>query len=131
LIEQGKLPLKDGDLKDVTFHDPCYLGRVNDEYEAPRKTLRAVKGLRIIEMERSREKGLFCGAGGGQFWMDLKIGERVNSIRALEAANTGASTVATACPFCMQMMEDGVKLTDNEQRLDVRDIAEVIAERLQ
>jgi Fe-S oxidoreductase/nitrate reductase gamma subunit len=131
LIEQGQVPLKDDAMKEVTFHDPCYLGRVNDEYEAPRKTLRAVKGLKIIEMERSKEKGLCCGAGGGHFWMDLKIGERVNSVRALEAAQTGASTVATACPFCMQMMEDGVKLTNNEASLDVRDIAEVIAERLQ
>jgi Fe-S oxidoreductase/nitrate reductase gamma subunit len=130
LLEQEKLPLTQGDLKDVTFHDPCYLGRVNDEYEAPRTTLKAVKGLRIIEMERSREKGLCCGAGGGHFWMDLKQGERINSIRASEAAATGASTVATACPFCMQMMEDGVKLTNNEATLDVRDIAEVIAERL-
>ncbi len=131
LLAEDKLLLKDGDLKDVTFHDPCYLGRYNDEYDAPRSTLKAVKGLRIIEMERSREKGLCCGAGGGHFWMDLKIGERVNSIRATEAAGTGASTVATACPFCMQMMEDGVKMTGNEQRLDVRDIAEIIAERLQ
>ena len=131
LLESEKLPLKEEALKEVTFHDPCYLGRVNDEYEAPRKTLKSVKGLKILEMERSRENGLCCGAGGGHFWMDLKIGERVNSVRAEEAAATGASTVATACPFCMQMMEDGVKLTNNETRLDVRDIAEVIAERLQ
>lgn len=130
LIAQGALPLAEGSLKDVTFHDPCYLGRYNDEYDAPRASLRAIKGLRIVEMERSREKGLCCGAGGGHFWMDLKIGERVNSIRAKEAASTGASTVATACPFCMQMMEDGIKLTHIDQRLDVRDIAEVIAERL-
>lgn len=81
-------------------------------------------------MDRNKEKGLCCGAGGGHFWMDLKIGDRVNSMRAEEAAATGASTVATACPFCMHMMEDGVKLTNNEERLDVRDIAEIIAERL-
>jgi Fe-S oxidoreductase/nitrate reductase gamma subunit len=130
LLAEDKIPLKEGAMKDVTFHDPCYLGRYNDEYDAPRKTLKAVKGLNIIEMERNKEKGLCCGAGGGHFWMDLKIGERVNSIRAAEAASTGASTVATACPFCMQMMEDGVKLTNNEAKLDVRDIAEVIAERL-
>ncbi len=130
LLADDKIPLKEGSMKDVTFHDPCYLGRYNDEYDAPRKTLKAVKGLNIIEMDRNKEKGLCCGAGGGHFWMDLKIGERVNSIRAAEAASTGASTVATACPFCMQMMEDGVKLTNNEARLDVRDIAEVIAERL-
>jgi Fe-S oxidoreductase/nitrate reductase gamma subunit len=130
LIDQDKLPLNEGALSDITFHDPCYLGRYNDEYDAPRAGLRAIKGLRIIEMERSREKGLCCGAGGGHFWMDLKIGDRVNSIRAQEAADTGAQTVATACPFCMQMMEDGVKITNNEEKLDVRDIAEVIAERL-
>lgn len=131
LLAEQKLSLTDGDLKDVTFHDPCYLGRYNDEYDAPRSSLRSVKGLRILEMERNKEKGLCCGAGGGHFWMDLKLGERVNSIRAEEAAATGASTVATACPFCMQMIEDGVKLTNNENNLDVRDIAEVIAERLQ
>lgn len=130
LIAEDRLPLKEGALQDVTFHDPCYLGRYNDEYDAPRGSLKAIKGLRIIEMERSREKGLCCGAGGGHFWMDLKVGERVNAVRAEEAAATGASTVATACPFCMQMMEDGVKITRNDQRLDVRDIAEVIAERL-
>jgi Fe-S oxidoreductase/nitrate reductase gamma subunit len=113
---------------EITFHDPCYLGRYNGEYDAPRDTLKAIKGLKILEMDRSREKGLCCGAGGGHFWMDLKVGERVNSIRAEEAAGTGASTVATACPFCMQMMEDGVKLKDSS--LNVRDIAEVIAERL-
>ena len=130
LLAEEKITLKDGDMKSITFHDPCYLGRYNDEYDAPRSTLRAVKGLNIVEMPRNKEKGLCCGAGGGHFWMDLKIGERVNVIRAEEAASTGASTVATACPFCMQMMEDGVKLTDNESKLNVRDIAEVIAERL-
>lgn len=130
LLDQNKITPKDGGLQDVTFHDPCYLGRYNDEYEAPRSGLRAIKGLRILEMDRNKEKGLCCGAGGGHFWMDLKIGDRVNSMRAEEAAATGASTVATACPFCMHMMEDGVKLTNNEERLDVRDIAEIIAERL-
>ena len=133
LLAEDKLTLKDGGMKDVTFHDPCYLGRYNDEYDAPRDSLKAIKGLKIIEMERSREKGLCCGAGGGHFWMDLKIGggERINSIRAAEAAATGASTVATGCPFCMQMMEDGVKLTNNAHKIDVRDLAEIIVERLQ
>lgn len=130
LIADGKLPLSEGALQNVTFHDPCYLGRYNDEYEAPRKALKAVKGLQILEMDRNKNKGLCCGAGGGHFWMDLKIGERVNVIRTEEAAKTGADTVATACPFCMQMMEDGTKLTGKEESLNVRDIAEVIAERL-
>jgi Fe-S oxidoreductase len=132
LLADGKISLSDEgpDAGAITFHDPCYLGRYNDEYEAPRAALKKVKGLAILEMEESREKGLCCGAGGGHFWMDLKIGERVNVIRTEQAAATGATRIATACPFCMQMMEDGVKLTNNESALDVRDIAEVIAERL-
>jgi Fe-S oxidoreductase len=81
-------------------------------------------------MERSREKGMCCGAGGGHFFMDMKIGERVNSLRVLQAAETGSNRIATACPFCMQMLEDGVKLTNNEGQIDVRDIAEVMVENL-
>lgn len=114
----------------VTFHDPCYLGRYNGEYDAPRAALTAVKGLRIIEMNEHSERGMCCGAGGGHFWMDLKQGERVNVKRTQHAVETGAETVATACPFCMQMMEDGVKLTGNEGSLAVRDIAEILAESL-
>ncbi len=129
LIADGRLNVGEA-LQKVTYHDPCYLGRYNDEYAAPRDTLRGVKGLEILEMGRSREQGLCCGAGGGHFWMDLKIGQRINTIRTDEAAATGARTVATACPFCMQMMEDGVKLTNREHALDVRDIAEVIASAL-
>jgi Fe-S oxidoreductase/nitrate reductase gamma subunit len=132
LLKQGKITLNDAlaDSQEITFHDPCYLGRYNDEYDAPRETLRAVKGLKILEMEKSRENGMCCGAGGGHFWMDLKVGERVNVLRTNQAAATGASRIATGCPFCMQMMEDGTKLTGREETLDVRDIAEVIAERL-
>ena len=115
---------------EYTFHDPCYLGRYNDEYEAPRDSIKAVKGLKIIEMEKSKEQGRCCGAGGGHFWMDMKVGERVNVMRTEQAAATGAGKVATACPFCMQMMEDGAKLTGREESLQVRDIAEVIAENL-
>jgi Fe-S oxidoreductase len=129
LLKENKFQLKSQN-EEYTFHDPCYLGRYNDEYEAPRDSIRAVKGLKILEMESSRNKGLCCGAGGGHFWMDIKIGERVNSIRVDQAAATGAKKVATACPFCMQMMEDGVKLTNREGSLDVRDIAEVLAENL-
>lgn len=130
LEKENKLKLKEGE-ETFTFHDPCYLGRYNNEYDAPRDSIKAVKGLKIIEMEASRNKGLCCGAGGGHFWMDLKIGERVNTIRTEQAAKTGADNVATACPFCMQMMEDGVKLTGREETMRVKDIAEVLAERLE
>lgn len=129
LLAAEAIPLNDCDKsKDFTFHDPCYLGRYNDEYEAPRESLKAVKGLKILEMDRNRSKGMCCGAGGGHFWMDLKIGERINAIRTDQAAATGAKNIATACPFCLQMMEDGVKITNRE--MDVKDIAEVIAENL-
>jgi Fe-S oxidoreductase/nitrate reductase gamma subunit len=129
LIAENRITLKEGS-EQVTFHDPCYLGRYNDEYDAPRDVLRGAKGLKIIEMEKSREKGMCCGAGGGHFWMDIKKGTRVNSLRVDQAAETGAKTIATACPFCMQMMEDGVKLTNREAMLTVKDIAEVVAEKL-
>ena len=129
LIESKKINLKSSS-DEYTFHDPCYLGRYNDEYEAPRKTLKAVKGLKILEMEKSRDKGMCCGAGGGHFWMDMKKGERINVLRTEQAAETGAKKIATACPFCMQMMEDGTKLTKYED-FEVKDIAEVICENLQ
>ncbi|MCB9029641.1 MAG: 4Fe-4S dicluster domain-containing protein [Deltaproteobacteria bacterium] len=129
LIAQGKINTNESD-QSYTFHDPCYLGRYNDEYDAPRETLKSVSGLRILEMEKSKEKGMCCGAGGGHFWMDLKIGERVNVLRTDQAAETGANKIATGCPFCMQMMEDGVKLTERDDSMQVKDIAEVIFENL-
>jgi Fe-S oxidoreductase/nitrate reductase gamma subunit len=129
LLKDNRLNIEQGH-EEYTFHDPCYLGRYNDEYEAPRETLKRASSLAILEPERSREKGLCCGAGGGHFWMDMKVGERVNSLRVDELAETGATKIATACPFCMQMMEDGVKLTNREETMEVRDIAEVLAERL-
>ncbi|RIL04660.1 MAG: hypothetical protein DCC75_12390 [Proteobacteria bacterium] len=107
---------------------PCYLGRYNGEYDAPRQSISKVKGLKILEMEKSREKAMCCGAGGGHYWMDLKVGERVNVLRTQHAQETGASQIATACPFCMQMLEDGVNLTGLEGKLKVRDLAEVLAE---
>jgi Fe-S oxidoreductase/nitrate reductase gamma subunit len=130
LVADGKIPLKPRtDGRSVTFHDPCYLGRYNDEVDAPRSVLRSIPSLKILEMERSKEKGLCCGAGGGHFWMDLKKGERVNVIRTQEAADTGASIIATGCPFCHQMMDDGTKLT-NRDDIQVKDIAELLVEQL-
>lgn len=129
LVTQGSIVLADK-AQEVTFHDPCYLGRYNDEYEAPRDTLVSIGGTKIIEMQRSRNKAMCCGAGGGHFWMDLKLGERVNVQRVNQAAETNTSRIASACPFCMQMLEDGVKLTDRESEMDVRDIAEIVLEQI-
>jgi Fe-S oxidoreductase/nitrate reductase gamma subunit len=129
LLRDGKLTLKPGE-EEWTFHDPCYLGRYNNEYDAPRDTLKSAKGLRILEMDRSREKAMCCGAGGGHFWMDMEKEVRVNNLRVEQAEATGAKKIATACPFCLQMMEDGVKNTNKDEELQVKDIAEVIAEKL-
>lgn len=130
LLDQGKLSLKDN-AQEFTFHDPCYLGRYNGEYDAPRDSLKSIKGLKILEMDKSKEKGLCCGAGGGHFWMDMKLGERVNAIRTDQAAATGANNIATACPFCLQMMEDGVKITNRDETMTVKDIAEVLVDNLE
>ena len=107
----------------LTYHDSCYLGRHNNEYEAPRKAI-ANAGT-VVEMPRNREKGFCCGAGGARMWMEETTGERINVNRAKEAVATGADTVATACPFCMTMLRDGAK-TIGADNLEVKDIAEIL-----
>lgn len=131
LIRSGKITLAKELDELTTFHDPCYLGRHNNTYDEPREVLVSIGGAsKLREMEASREKGFCCGAGGGHFWMDMKVGERINVIRAEQAAATGATRVATGCPFCLQMMEDGMKLTDREQTHAVKDLAELVVEAM-
>ncbi|RME59978.1 MAG: hypothetical protein D6780_04215, partial [Candidatus Dadabacteria bacterium] len=127
LIKDNKIKVKKDFFEKVTFHDPCYLGRYNNIFREPRQCLTA-QGAELVEMNRSFEQSMCCGAGGGNYWMDIKIGERVNVIRTKEALETGAKTVATACPFCHQMMEDGVKILEKD--LAVLDIAEIVAENI-
>ncbi|MEX0781910.1 MAG: (Fe-S)-binding protein [Dehalococcoidia bacterium] len=112
----------------ITYHDSCYLGRGNGIYDAPRSVLESIPGANLIEMPRNREKGMCCGAGGGNMWQE-ETGTRVNHLRAAEAANTGASIVATACPFCIQMFEDGIPAVQpDEETRSIRayDIAELL-----
>lgn len=133
LVAKGKIKPNQvpSEAKDVTFHDSCYLGRHNDVYEAPRNALESVPGLKLTEMPRNKEKGFCCGAGGGRMWLEEKIGTRINNNRAEEAVATGAKTVATACPFCMTMLTDGVKSQGKGDTVLVKDVAEIIADSLQ
>ena len=131
LISDKKIEVSNDINEKVTFHDPCYLGRYNDSYQEPRDVLVQIGAKNLVEMKDNKERGKCCGAGGGHFWMDMKVGERVNVQRTEQALETGASTVATGCPFCLQMMEDGAKLTEIEDKLAVKDIAELVASGIQ
>jgi Fe-S oxidoreductase len=143
----------------LTYHDPCYLGRHNDIYDAPREVLAAIPGLEVIEMQRSKRESFCCGAGGGRMWMEEHIGQRINQNRVNEAALTlakaadasvpmpdatdrkkpgtvgdykgpGQGTVAVACPFCMTMVKDGINETGREETMKVKDVAELVAESM-
>lgn len=131
LIDDGKVIMQGGGTfkgKKITFHDSCYLGRANNIYEAPRKVLEALDA-ELVEMKRSKTKGLCCGAGGGQMFKDAEPGKKeINVERTEEALATGAETIAVGCPFCLTMMSDGVKNKEREANLKVKDLAELIAE---
>ncbi len=131
LINEGKIKLKDGETfkgKKITFHDSCYLGRANNIYEAPREVLQLLDAD-LVEMKRCRTTGLCCGAGGAQMFKEPEKGNKdINIVRTEEALETGATTVAVACPFCMTMITDGVKNKEKEGEVKVKDLAELIAE---
>ena len=133
LIDEGKIKLKEGGSfkgKKITYHDSCYLGRSNNIYEAPRKVLE-ILDAELVEMKRCRSNGLCCGAGGAQMFKEEEKGTtRINFERADEAIGTGATIIASACPFCNTMMTDGVKQAEKEDNVKVMDIAELIAQSI-
>lgn len=127
LVSSGKIKLKSESAgPSVTYHDSCYLGRYNKVYEASRNTLKKT-GAALIEMERNKSKGFCCGAGGGRMFLEDEEGGRINEERTREALNTGAETIASACPFCMTMLTDGVKHFEKTE-IAVKDIAEIVLE---
>ena len=130
LIESGKLKIEGGGEfkgKKITFHDPCYLGRANGEYEAPRALIKKLDA-ELVEMKRCKSKGLCCGAGGAQMFKDAEKGNKeINVERTEDALEVKPSIIATGCPFCNTMMTDGVKNFNKEEEVEVIDIAEMIA----
>ena len=131
LIDEGRLSLQGGGAfkgKKITFHDPCYLGRANDVYEAPRSLIEKLDA-ELVEMKRCKAKGFCCGAGGAQMFKEAEKGDKeVNNERTEEALETKPDLIATGCPFCNTMMTDGVKNFNKENEIEVKDLAELIAE---
>lgn len=129
LLDEGRITIEGGKYKGkrITFHDPCYLGRANNIYEAPRELIAKLE-VELIEMKRCKTNGLCCGAGGAQMFKDAEKGKKeINVERTEEAIETNPSIIATGCPFCNTMMTDGVKATKKEETIQVLDIAELIA----
>ena len=128
LVKEGKLRPKQGEEQTIVYHDSCYLARHNDIADAPRQVLASLPRTRVVEMERSGKTTFCCGAGGGHMWVEESKGQHINHARTEEAIGTGAGVVATACPFCIQMFEDGIPALepDEEKRMRALDIAELL-----
>ena len=129
LLEEGRITLEGGSYKGkrITFHDPCYLGRANNIYEAPRNIIKKLDA-QLVEMKNCRKKGLCCGAGGAQMFKESEKGDKeVFMERTEDALETGADIIATACPYCMVMMTDGLKYKNKEKEISNYDIAELVA----
>jgi Fe-S oxidoreductase/nitrate reductase gamma subunit len=130
LINEGKI--KPAVMKEnrITYHDSCYLGRHNDIYDPQRHVLQSINKLPLLEMERSRNSGFCCGGGGGRFWMEERLGTRISEARIQQVLDVGADTVATACPYCVQMFTDAIKAKGAEETLVAKDIAELVVESM-
>lgn len=128
LIDEGRLEITKEYRKDITYHDPCYLGRHNGIYDEPREVLKKVPGLELDEMPDSRENSLCCGGGGGRIWMETPKGERFSDLRLEQAIGVGAKVLATCCPYCITNFEDSRVNMEYEGVLEIKDITEIIQE---
>jgi Fe-S oxidoreductase len=130
LVRGGRLSVAQEGSERITYHDACNLGRYNGVYEEPRRVLASTTRGELAEMTLSRAKGFCCGGGGGRVWMEENEGRRVNQLRVEQAMEVNPDILASACPFCLTMFEDGVKAKEVADRIKTRDIAEIVADRL-
>ena len=130
LFNENKLSAEKHNSEKLTYHDSCYLGRYNGIYDSPRSLISKVSSGELVEMKRSKDKGFCCGAGGGRMFMEENEGKRINIERTEEAIGTNATTVCSACPFCMTMLSDGIKAKEKSEAVKVKDISEIILENL-
>ncbi len=126
LVEEGKLKPKYEVNETITFHDSCYLGRYNEVYDPPREILKAIPGVKLVEMERNRETGMCCGAGGGLMWMEEETGHRINVARTEQALLVNPSVISSGCPYCLTMISDGTKAKEVEETVNTYDVAEIL-----
>ncbi|MEF2248082.1 (Fe-S)-binding protein [Paenibacillus sp. IITD108] len=127
LIEQGRIAPQHDVNETITIHDSCYMGRYNDSYEAPRQIARSIPGMQLKEMKRSGSNAMCCGAGGGMMWMEENAGTRINYARTKQALEVSPTVISSACPYCLTMMEDGIKSLKDDGSVAARDIAELLA----
>jgi Fe-S oxidoreductase len=126
LIKEGKLKPQYAVNEKITFHDSCYLGRYNDVYDPPREILKSIPGVTLVEMERNRETGMCCGAGGGLMWMEEETGHRINVARTEQALAVRPSVISSGCPYCLTMLSDGTKAKEMEANVQTYDVAELL-----
>jgi Fe-S oxidoreductase len=126
LLAQKKITLKNPVSGVFTYHDSCFLGRYNEIYQQPRQILKAIPGMKLVEMDRHLNKSFCCGAGGARMWMEEDIGDRINNMRTDQAIAVNADTIAVACPFCLTMLSDGIKDKQMSEKMVSLDIAEIV-----
>jgi Fe-S oxidoreductase len=131
LIKSGRLPIKKEIKAAVTYQEPCYLGRYNDIYQAPRDIIQKIPGAALVEMKLNRKDSFCCGGGGGRMWLEEKTGQRISEMRLDQALETRAQILTTACPFCLQMFEDAAKEKAVSESLKIMDLAELAAESME
>ncbi|WP_449620162.1 heterodisulfide reductase-related iron-sulfur binding cluster [Robertmurraya sp. Marseille-Q9965] len=126
LVKEGRLKPKYEVNETITFHDSCYLGRYNEVYDPPREILKSIAGVKLVEMERNRDTGMCCGAGGGLMWMEEETGHRINVARTEQALEVNPTVISSGCPYCLTMLTDGTKAKEVEDKVSTYDVAELL-----